>query len=333
MQNQGAEIHLGGLHHVSALTADIAANHDWYTRVLGLRLVKKTVNQDDPRMYHLFYADAAGSPGSEMTFFDFPRAARGRAGTNSISRTTFRVTGAAALDYWAKRLPRLGTEHGGVTERDGRLHLDFEDPEGTRLSLFDDGGAGPRGAGGAEGDVPPEHRIQGLGYSVVTVADPGPTRRVLEAGLGMTAVRTYPAAASAEHADPAEHDVTVFAIGAGGPHAELHLEVRSDLPRARQGGGSVHHVALRAASMMQLAHWLDRLRDAGIDNSGLVNRWYFQSAYIRDANGIVIEIATDVPGFTVDEPLESLGGKLALPPFLEPQRAQIEAGLKPLATG
>ncbi|MFC4424596.1 ring-cleaving dioxygenase [Deinococcus navajonensis] len=310
-----------GLHHVSALSADITANHDFYTRVLGLRLVKKTVNQDSPGMYHLFYADGAGSAGTDMTFFDFPRAAREHRGSNSITLTTFRVTGEAALEYWAVRLLDAGIDHHGVETLDGRFHLRFEDPEGTRLALVEDGGEGPRAQPNPLTDVPAEYQLQGLGYSGVTVADLAPTRAFLERGLNLREVRTY----------RAEGFITqVFQMNEGGPHAELHVSVRPDLPQSRPGAGSVHHVALRLRDEAELMAWLFHLDAAGYGNSGRVDRHYFQSIYIRDPNGLVIELATDGPGFATDETPDTLGQRLALPPFLEPRRATIEAHLRPL---
>lgn len=317
------KLHLAGIHHVSALSADIQANHDFYTRVLGLRLVKKTVNQDSPGMYHLFYADGAGSPGTDMTFFDFPRAAREHRGNDSITRTTFRVTGPDALTYWAERLTRLDVEHEGLW-RDGRLHLDFGDTDGTRLSLFDDGGEGPRGQPNPLTDIPADHQIQGLGYSAFTVHDLAPTRAFLERGLKLQQVRSY------RHLADDGYETVVFQMGAGGPHAELHVTERPDLPKSRPGAGSVHHVALRMHDLPEVQQWLAHLDAAGYGNSGLVDRHYFQSIYIRDPNGLVVELATDGPGFAVDEPPDHLGQTLALPPFLEPRRATIEAHLRPL---
>lgn len=310
---------LGGVHHVSALTADAARNHDFYTRVLGLRLVKKTVNQDSPGMYHLFYADGAGTPGSDLTFFDFPRAAREHRGSDSVTRTTYRVTGPAALAFWAARFRDLGVPHGEVYTRDGRAHLDFEDPDGTRLSLFDDGGEGPRGV--PHGDLPGEMQLQGLGYSGYHVGDLAPTRAFLETGLGLREVRRY-----ALDGLP----TTVFAMGEGGPHAELHVTEAPELPHSRPGAGSVHHVALRVRDDRELRHWLLHLAGAGYGNSGEVDRHWFRSVYIRDPNGLVIELATDGPGFATDEAPEALGERLSLPPFLEPRRATIEAHLRPL---
>ncbi|SEJ51238.1 glyoxalase family protein [Deinococcus reticulitermitis] len=313
---------LSGLHHVSALTADLSRNHDFYTRVLGLRLVKRTVNQDSPGMSHLFYADALGTPGTETTFFDFPRAAREHRGQGAVSLTTFRVTGEEALTFWAGRLTGLGVPH-ELTRRDGRPHLPFEDPDGTRLALFDDGGEGPRGGPWAGTDVPAAFQLQGLGYSGSAVGDLTPTRDLLERGLGLREVRTY---------DLEGHPTHVFALGSGGPHAELHLSVRPDLPRARPGAGGVHHVALRVRDEAELSAWARHLTAEGFSHSGEVDRHWFRSVYVRDPGGLVFELATDRPGLTADEPLETLGQTLSLPPRFEPRRATIEAHLPPLTT-
>lgn len=313
-------MNLHGLHHVSALTADPVRNHDFYTRVLGLRLVKKTVNQDSPGMYHLFYADGVGSPGTDLTFFDFPRAAREHRGNNAITLTTYRVTGPAALNHWETRLTEHGVTVTRVT-RDGREHLDLEDPDGTRLALFDDGGEGPRGQPNPRTDVPVGYQLQGLGYSGLTVANLPPTRHFLESGLNLREDRSYPDGDFTTH---------VFVMGGGGPHAELHVTVRGDLPPSRPGAGSVHHLALRMTDQAELRAWLLHLADQGYGNSGEIDRYYFRSIYIRDPNGLVIELATDGPGFATDEPLDTLGQALALPPFLEARRHTIEAHLRPL---
>lgn len=313
-------LHFAGLHHVSALSRDIARNHDFYTRVLGLRLVKKTVNQDSPGMYHLFYADHAGQPGTEMTFFDFPRAAREHRGKDSITLTTFRVTGADALTFWAQRLTESGVQY-TREEVDGHSRLTFEDVDGTRLALFDDGGAGPRGVPNPNTDVPAAFQLQGLGFSGLTVGNLAPTREFLERGLNMREVRQYATDGFTTH---------VFQMGLGGTHAELHVTERPDLPRHRPGAGGVHHVALRMKDETELEAWLAHLAAQGYANSGHVDRHFFHSVYVRDPSGLVIELATDGPGFATDELPETLGERLSLPPFLEGQRAQIEAKLRPL---
>jgi glyoxalase family protein len=312
---------LTGIHHLTAVTANASANHAFYTRTLGMRLVKKTVNQDDVSAYHLFYADGFASPGADLTFFDWP-VERERRGTNSIVRTGLRVAGAETLGWWADRLTSLGVSHEGVRERDGRLTLDFQDPEGQRLSLVDDGGEGPAHPWDRS-PVPAQHQIRGLGPIVLSVRDLGPTDVVLTEVMVMRRAREYRDGGTAVH---------VYAMGEGGAAAELHVRVEPTLPPAGQGAGGVHHVAFRTPDDDTYLAWAERLRALRVPSSGPVDRFYFKSLYFREPNGILFEIATDGPGFATDEPLESLGEGLALPPFLEPRRPEIEAGLKPLAT-
>ncbi|MDB4899735.1 MAG: Ring-cleaving dioxygenase [Gemmatimonadetes bacterium] len=314
-------LRLSGIHHVSALSAHVGRSHDFYTCVLGLRPVIKTVNQDDTSMYHMFYGDGAGSPGSDMTVFDLPRAVAEHRGNNSITRTAFRVAGAGTLEYWAERLRTLGVVHGGVGDRDGRRALDFDDAEGTPLSLVDDGGAGTAHPW-SESPVPAERQIRGLGYTTITVPELATTARFLIEGLGLVHDHVY------RLLDAPQHGVHVFRIGDGGAHAEVHVVVRDDLPRARYGAGGVHHVALRVPEGQRIADWATRLDALGFRNSGIVDRHYFASVYVREPNHVLFELATDGPGFTVDGPLDA--DRLSLPPMLEPRRAEIEARLSPL---
>lgn len=312
---------LTGIHHLTAVSAKIRENHLFYTRTLGMRLVKRSVNQDDVSAYHLFYADAVGSPGSDLTFFDWPVQPE-RRGTRSIIRTCLRVNGAEALDWWAARLREAGVTVGTVVERDGRLTLDLEDPEGQRLSLIDDGGEGESHPWDRS-TVPAAYQIRGLGPIVLSVPNLAPTDAVLQRALNMRPVRQY------AHPDNAAHAVHVYEMGAGGAHAELHVAVQPDLPVARQGAGAVHHVAFRIPDADYDA-WAARLNELGIANSGEVDRFWFHSLYFREPNGILFEIATDGPGFAVDEDAATLGEKVVLPPFLEPRRASIVANLKPI---
>ena len=312
---------LTGIHHLTAVSGSIRENHQFYTRTMGMRLVKRSVNQDDVSAYHLFYADAKGSPGTDLTFFDWPVPPE-RRGTRSISRTSLRVAGMGTLEWWSGRLREKGVRTGQIAERDGRATLDFEDPEGQRLSLVDDGGAGESFAWDRS-PVPPEHQVRGLGPIVLSVPALEPTDAILRKGANMRPVREYP------HPENARHTVHVYEMGRGGPGAELHVGVQPDLPVARPGAGGVHHVAFRTPDEEYDA-WADRLNTLRIPNSGKVDRFWFRSLYFREPNGILFEIATDGPGFAVDEDSETLGEKVVLPPFLEPQRAQIVANLKPI---
>jgi glyoxalase family protein len=312
---------LHGIHHLTAVTADARGNHDFYTRVLGMRLVKKTVNQDDTSAYHLFYADGAGSPGTDVTFFDWP-VGREQRGTSSIVRTALRVAGKAALEDWSAWLDAAGVTHGPVRQIDGRLQLDFDDPEGQRLALVDDGGAGPFHPW-ARGPVPEPFQVRGLGPITISVPDLTPSDLFLTEVMAMRQARSY---ADSDAPGVAVH---VYEMGEGGPAAELHVRVEPALPKARPGAGGVHHVAFRVHDE-EYGRWADRLRRLRIPSSGPVDRFYFRSLYTPGPGGILYEIATDGPGFAADEPLESLGECLSLPPFLEARRAAIESGLAPL---
>ncbi len=320
-------LHLSGFHHLTAVSADIRGNKRFYTEDLGMRLVKRSVNQDDVSAYHLFYSDKVGTPGHDVTFFDWP-VPRERRGGRSVTRTGLRVAGDASLRYWRARFEERAVPHGDVVERDGRLVLDFEDPEGQRLTLVDDGGSGDPPVPWERSSVPAEHQVRGLGPITMTVPDLAATDLVLQRVANMRQTRTYP--------DPesARHSVFVYQMtdpsAADGPHAELHVAVRPDMPPARGGAGGVHHVAFRTPNGEQYQAWEERLAHFGIPNSGPVDRYYFRSLYFREPGGVLFEIATDGPGFAVDEDPTTLGEQVALPPFLEPRRAQIEAGLKPI---
>lgn len=311
---------LTGIHHLTAVTAQAAANHRFYTGTLGMRLVKKTVNQDDTSAYHLFYADGLANPGTDLTFFDWP-VARERRGTHSIVRTHLRVADDAALDFWAGRLADAGVAHGGIETRDGRNQILFEDFEGQRLGLVVDGGTGP-GVPWEKSPVPAAHQVRGLGPITMSVPDLRSTGVILKEVMGLKQVREY--------ASEDGRAVHVFEMGEGGPAAELHVKVEPGLEPAVQGAGSVHHVAFRVPTFDQYDDWAARLKELRIPNSGKVDRFYFRSLYFREPNGVLFELATDEPGFTADEPLATLGESLSLPPFLEGRRAQIEANLKPL---
>lgn len=314
-------MNLTGIHHLTAITANAPANKHFYTETLGLRLVKKTVNQDDTSAYHLFYADGEATPGTDLTFFDWPVAPE-RRGTHSISRTGLRVAGAESLNYWAARFKDTGVNADAIKTIDGRAAIEFEDAEGQRFRLIDDGSHGEAHAW-ERSPVPAIHQIRGLGPITISVPTLGATDAVLTTVLNMKQERVY--------ASPdGQGDVHVYAMGEGGPAAELHVAVQPNLPIARQGAGAVHHVAFRTPDVPAIRDWAARLSEFRIPSSGEVERYYFRSLYFREPGGNLFEIATDGPGFTADEPLESLGERLSLPPFLEGRRTAIEANLKPL---
>jgi len=312
---------LTGIHHLTAITADAPGNKRFYTETLGLRLVKKTVNQDDTSAYHLFYADGKASPGTDLTFFDWPVGPE-RRGTHSISRTGLRVAGERTLDFWAARLRDANLTSNDIHLLDGHASLDFEDPEGQRFRLVDDGGDAPSNPW-EQSPVAAEHQIRGLGPITISVPKKGPTDTILTQLMNMTEVREYPS-------PDGQGTVHVYRMGDGGASAELHMAVQPGLPFARQGAGAVHHVAFRTPDAAGLHAWTERVAQFRVPSSGEVERYYFRSLYFREPGGNLFEIATDDPGFTVDEPLEHLGERLSLPPFLEGQRAAIEAGLKPI---
>jgi glyoxalase family protein len=315
-------LELKGIHHLTAVTARARENVAFYTGTMGMRLIKKTVNQDDTSAYHLFYGDAVASPGADLTFFDWPVGPAAR-GNHEISRTGLRVGSDESLAWWKSHLTKKDIASGEITERAGHLSLDFEDPEGQRFRLVSD----PKSAGSHPWDkspIPAEHQIHGLGPITLSVPDLRRTEPVLTKVMNLREVRSYAAANGTA-------ETHVFEMGPGGAAAELHVAVDPSLPMARQGAGGVHHVAFRTPDKDQFDEWVARTAELGVRTSGEVERYYFTSLYFREPNGILFEIATDGPGFTADEPLETLGERLALPPFLEGKRAQIEAGLKPLA--
>ena len=298
-------MNLEGLHHVTAITGDARQNVDFYTRVMGMRLVKKTVNQDDPSVYHLFYGDEEGAPGYDLTFFEYPGARRGRAGDGMVHTVVFRVGSAEALDFWAARLGELGVATHRAADR-----LVFEDPEGMGLELrVEDVPDEPLVA--QADDIPAEHAIQGFAGVRAYSSQPEHSRAILERPLSM------------EHASGARWDARGHLRGGWIEYEQPPLD------RGVPGGGTVHHVAW-AIPLGAEQQWLARMTEAGAHTSGLIDRFYFRSIYFREPSGILFELATMGPGFTVDEDAAALGEKVALPPFLEPMRERIEASLTPL---
>ena len=318
---------LGGLHHVTAVTSNASGNVDFYTNVLGLRMVKKTVNQDDVSAYHLFYGDERGNAGTEMTFFDWANIGRHAPGAGLISATAFRVPGREALEWWGKRFDEYGVPHGEIMEREGRAVLAFTDPEGQHLELVDD--SLPAGISGVrpgnpwkKSPVPTQSAIRGLEGVTLTLRSLEPTAAVLTEVMGFRKVADYTVDG---------HQAALFEVGPGGPGSEVRLVARPDLPRRmRVGAGGVHHVAFRTPDEEQHLAWHDRLVAAGLAATPVIDRFYFRSIYFREPGGVLFEIATEGPGFTTDEDVEHLGERLSLPPFLEPHRKEIEAGLQPI---
>ena len=319
---------LKGIHHVSAITANAQLNVDFYTKFLGMRLVKKTVNQDDTSVYHLFYGDERGNPGTELTFFEIPNAGKNIEGNSSISAISLRVSNDQALHYWKERLTEYSIDHDEIQQQGNRNVLPFKDPEGQRLIFVSD----ENNVGVAAGHpwkksiVPQEVGITGLGPVKLTVHHALSTEGVLTDLLGFRHIGEYPS--SIEGQPP----IKIYTVGEGGSGAEIHLEHRKNLPLERLGSGGVHHVAFRVDNEAELHEWVKRVKNGGFANSGFVDRFYFQSLYFREPNGILFEFATDGPGFDTDEHIDHLGESLSLPPFFEDQREQIEARLQPLNT-
>ena len=295
---------LEGLHHITAITADAPRNVEFYAGLLGLRLVKKTVNQDDPTVYHLFYADEAGSYGSDLTFFEYPGARRGQAGAGMVYRVVWRVASSEALDFWEQRLANAGVE----SERaDGRLL--FRDPEDLKLELaVAESGDAPLVA--AHPEIPTGLALQGFDGVRAYAFDPEQSRRFLEDAMSFR-----PAGETAYDSR-------------GEERGSLYVYDRTDRP-GHGGAGTVHHVAWASPTDEHQA-WRERVLEAGAAPTPVIDRFYFRSIYFREPSGVLFEIATIGPGFTVDEPLEHLGEKLSLPPAFEYLREQVEPVLTPL---
>jgi glyoxalase family protein len=296
---------LEGIHHVTAITGDAPGNVDFYVRVLGLRLVKKTVNQDDPTVYHLFYADERGSAGADITFFEYPGARRGRAGAGMVHRVVFRVSSDEALDFWEER---LRAEDASLSRAAGRLT--FADPEalGLELAVVE---TADEPLTAEHPEIPAEHRIQGFDSVRAYTQDPEASREFLEGAL--------------EFESRGDKEFEARGERRGGTYAFDQTEERG-VP----GAGTVHHVAW-ASTPEEHDAWRQRVIEAGGSPTPVIDRFYFKSVYFREPSGVLFEIATIGPGFTTDEPLENLGERLSLPPNFEHLREQVEPVLTPIA--
>ncbi|MDP4006009.1 ring-cleaving dioxygenase [Methylobacterium sp. NEAU K] len=302
-----------GLHHVTAFSGPALRNLDFHTRVLGLRLVKKTVNFDDPGTYHLYYGDEAGQPGTILTFFPVEHAAPGRVGIGETQETAFRVP-RASIGWWAHRLIEKGVAHEPLVQVFGAPTLRFRDPDGMMLALV---GVDADESGWPSAEVPAEHAIRGLHGVTLLLDKAEPTAAILTEVLGLREIgREGSLIRFAGSADVGSF-VTIRAVGG--------------FLRGRQGAGSVHHIAFRAADDAAQAAMADRLAGFGLHVTEQRDRQYFRSVYFREPGGVLFEIATDAPGFAVDEPVEALGRALKLPAGLEPHRAEIEAVLPKVA--
>jgi len=315
---------LEGIHHVTAVTGNASQNVAFYTQVLGMRLTKKTVNQDDVSAYHLFYGDELGHPGTDLTFFEWSDIGFNRPGVGSISTIALGVTGQDDLNWWVQRLNDFHVSHDGIRTRgpETRLVLPFEDPEGQRLELVDDAGK-LESTPWKQSPVPPELAIHGFYAVRLTLRQLEPSARFLTEVLGFRPSGTYQM--------PQQTSVNIFEVGPGGPGTEVHLEIHPELPFQRLVGiGGVHHVAFRTPNPEEHREWRNRIAQVNQSVTPVIDRFYFRSIYFREPGGVLYELATDGPGFAVDEDAATLGERLSLPPFLEPQRPTIEAHLKPI---
>ncbi|MFS0591310.1 ring-cleaving dioxygenase [Cytobacillus horneckiae] len=312
---------LKGIHHVTAITSSAEKNYEFFTFVLGMRLVKKTVNQDDIQTYHLFFADDTGSPGTDMTFFDFPNIPKGVHGTNEIYKTSFRVPNDESLQYWVKRFDRMEVKHEGIKEQFGRKVLPFVDFDDQNYQLIsdekDEGVAA--GTPWKKGPIQLEHAIVGLGPIFVRVANIEYFREMMKQVLQFNEIDK-------------DGSFYLFEVGEGGNGARVIVEHNNVLPNAHQGFGTVHHAAFRVEDKSVIDEWIKRLDGFGFQTSGFVDRFFFGSLYARMAPQILFEFATDGPGFMGDEPYETLGESLSLPPFFESKREEIEQLVRPIDT-
>jgi glyoxalase family protein len=306
---------IAGLHHLTAIVGDPQQNVDFYTRVLGLRLVKQTVNFDDPGTYHLYYGDEVGTPGTILTFFPWPGAPKGLRGTGQIIDISFSIP-TTALDYWIDRLSNHGVAITGPTTRFDEHVISFLDPHGLSLELVAHKDAELR-SGWEKGPIPPAYAIRGFSSVTLAVAQQERTATMLTNVLGFRLIAQ-------------EGNRFRYEVGAGGPGARVDVLSLPDQPRGRVAVGTVHHVAWRTEDDAHQLAWQDYLKGNGTDVTPVQDRQYFHSIYFHEPGGVLFEIATDPPGFSFDEPVEKLGTHLKLPPWLESYRSEIEKVLRPI---
>jgi glyoxalase family protein len=305
-----------GIHHVTAIAADPQRNINFYTGMLGLRLVKLTVNFDDPTAYHLYYGDEAGHPGTILTFFSWPGAPRGQIGNGQLTVTSFSVP-KTSISYWSERLRSHGVTFQGPSERFDEEVISFSDPDGLQLELVTQAGQGEQRTWKG-GPVPSEHGIRGFFGVTLSEADGDPTSSLLVDTLGFYRINK-------------QDGRFRFKAGLGGPGTTVDVLQRPDEPDGMVSVGTVHHVAWRTPTYDQQLSWRSKIARAGLNVTPIIDRKYFHSIYFREPGGILFEVATDPPGFAVDEPAESLGTSLKLPSWLESSRKEIEQALPPVS--
>ncbi|MDY7095083.1 MAG: ring-cleaving dioxygenase [Acidobacteriota bacterium] len=309
-----------GIHHVTAIASDPQTNVDFYAGLLGLRMVKKTVNFDDPGTYHLYYGDEQGSPGTILTFFPWPGARRGSRGAGQATVTSFAVP-EGSLSWWRDRLSAAGVVVADTVERFGEDSFTFLDPDGLLLEMVADPSAAER-APWSDGPVPEQQAIRGFHSMTLLEADAARTAELLTGAMGFRLL-------GQEGEQKGER--SRFAFGEdGAPGTRLDVIHRPGESVGRVAAGSIHHIAFRVAGDAEELAWQRRLMDAGMGVTEVKDRQYFHSIYFREPGGVLFEIATDPPGFTLDEPLAELGTSLRLPPWYESRRSEIEAVLPPL---
>lgn len=303
-----------GIHHVTAIARDPQQNVDFYTTVLGLRLVKQTVNFDAPHVWHLYYGDEQGSPSSILTFFPWPGVSMGREGAGLTTATAFSVP-KESLGFWTKHLQSHGIEFAWAKDSEANDLLEIRDHDGMRLQLVGTDGDKRSGWDGV-GSIPAEHAVRGLHSVELSERQIDPTAGMLQNLLGM-------------QFDSEGSGRSNFTMGIGGSGAKVEV-LGGVSDRGLQAGGTVHHVAFSAPNLATMELWQQELLSRGVQVTQIMDRQYFKSIYFREPGGVLFEIATDEPGFATDEPLLELGKKLKLPPWLEPNREQIEASLPPI---
>ena len=306
---------LNGLHHITAIASDPRKNVDFYTRVLGLRFVKKSVNQDDPGTYHLYYGDYTGSPGTILTFFPWRGLRRGRPGTGQAYATGYSIP-STAVEHWTKRLSDLGVATEPTVDRFGEKIITLFDPDGLRIELIATSENDAREPAPTN-EVPHEYAIRGFHSSTLALVDASETAHVLTDTMGYRKLAT-------------DGHRTRYTVGKGGPGTYVDLVTDPQLPHALNGAGTIHHVAFSTSDDTSHAAAHREIDASGLQVSPIIDRAYFKSIYYREPGGVLFEIATDEPGFAIDEPVETLGRRLGLPPRLEPYREQIEAALPKL---
>ncbi len=306
---------LHGIHHITAISSDPQANFDFYTRILGLRMVKQTINYDDPSVYHLYFGDRVGSPGSILTFFPFPDAQAGKVGNGQVGAIGYSIS-ADSIEFWVERFSRLGISFDGPFKRFDHEVISFKDSDGLPLELIAD--SNRSGVYWTESSLPSAHAIKRFSSTTLLLNNADPTSSLITDVLGFEMVAT-------------EGNRTRFAAGTGEDRQLVDIVANPEARRGVPGPGTVHHIAWRCLDADQ-ADWRKAVEANGYNVTPIIDRNYFHSIYFREKGGILFEVATDEPGFAVDQTESELGSRLSLPPWLESRREDIIRQLPPLTT-